>query len=324
MKNDFWKERRVFVTGGTGFLGSHLCEQLVNLGANVIILERDFIPESYLYKSKTFERINRVSGEVEDFQTVSRVLAEYEIQDMFHLAAQSQVVTAIRWPLSTFESNIKGTWTILEAARQYEKCESVIVASSDKAYGENKGVALVESDPLVGSAPYEVSKSCTDLITQSYFKTFDLPVVAIARCGNLYGAGDLNFQRLIPYVIKCILEDKSPVLRSDGKSKRDYLYIDDGVKAYITLAEKIQKSKGEAFNFGTETPHSVFEVVNMIRQIMGDTKHEPILGEQSSHEIPIQYLDSKKASEKLGWSPDYDLKSGLINTIEWYKQNILN
>lgn len=319
MVSTFWNNKNVFITGGTGFLGSYLVKKLVNYGANVTILVRDYIPQSNIYRGEEYKKVNLVHGTLEDYLLIERTLGEYEIDTVFHLAAQAIVGVANRNPLGTFKSNIEGTWNILEAARKSPLIKRVIVASSDKAYGDQEKLPYDENMPLQGKHPYDVSKSCADLIAQTYYETYKLPV-CITRCGNLYGGGDLNFNRIIPQSIQSILNNKAPVIRSDGSFIRDYFYIEDAVDAYINLAEKVVELNlgGQAFNFSNEIQLTVLELVNKILKIMGSSM-KPIILNQGSNEIIHQYLSAKKARTILGWSPNYTIDEGLSKTIEWYK-----
>lgn len=319
MVNKFWNNKNVFVTGGTGFLGSYLVKKLVNYGANVTILVRDYIPQSNIYIGEEYKKVNIVQGNLEDYLLIERALGEYEIDTVFHLAAQAIVGVANKNPLGTFKSNIEGTWNILEAARKSPLIKQVIIASSDKAYGDQEKLPYDENMPLQGKHPYDVSKSCTDLIAQTYYETYKLPV-CITRCGNLYGGGDLNFNRIIPQSIQSILNKEAPVIRSDGSFIRDYFYIEDAVDAYINLAEKVVDLNlgGQAFNFSNEIQLTVLELVNKILKIMG-SDIKPIILNQGSNEIVHQYLSAKKARTVLGWSPNYTIDEGLSKTVEWYE-----
>jgi CDP-glucose 4,6-dehydratase len=320
MGMSFWKDRNVFVTGSTGLLGSWLVEELILRGANVTCLVRDWVPRSKLLGSDTVSAVNIVHGELEDYQVLLRVLNEYEIDTVFHLGAQTIVGTAARSPLSTFESNIKGTWTLMEACRVCPKLvERVVVASSDKAYGIHEQLPYTEEMPLEGRFPYDVSKSCADLIALSFFHTYRTPV-AVTRCGNLYGGGDLNFNRLIPGTIRSALRNEPPIIRSDGKLIRDYFYVRDAVDAYLGLAEKLpgERFLGEAFNFGTETPVSALALVNKILGVMGKQWLPPKILNEATHEIPSQYLSCVKAREMLDWRPLHTLEQGLLETVSWY------
>jgi CDP-glucose 4,6-dehydratase len=320
----FWRERNVFVTGASGLLGSWLTEELVRRGARVTCLVRDWVPESRLMESNTLARVRTVRGELEDYQLLLRALNEYEIDTVFHLGAQTIVGTASRSALSTFEANIRGTWNLLEAAKACGKIlQRVIVASSDKAYGSHDVLPYTEDAPLQGRFPYDVSKSCTDLISFSYYHTYNLPV-AVTRCGNLFGGGDLNFNRLIPGTIRSALHDESPVIRSDGTFIRDYFYVRDAVDAYLQLAERLPDEQfvGQAFNFGTETPMSVIDLVRRILALMGKTQLEPRILNEASHEIPQQYLDCAKARRMMGWHPSFTMDEGLREAIEWYRERL--
>jgi CDP-glucose 4,6-dehydratase len=316
----FWSRRSVLVTGATGLLGSWLVEELVALGATVTCLIRDWVPGSRLIEEGVAARSNVVRGELEDHALLVRALNEYEIDSVFHLGAQTIVGTASRSALSTFESNIRGTWNLLEACRACSRLvERVVIASSDKAYGSHAVLPYTEETSLEGRFPYDVSKSCADLIATSYFHTYGTPV-AITRCGNLFGGGDLNFSRLVPGTIRSALRDEAPVIRSDGSFVRDYFYVRDAVGAYLQLAEKLPHERlvGQAFNFGTEQPMSVLAVVRLILELLGKERLVPRVLNEASHEIPAQYLDCAKARRLLGWRPRYALEDGLRETIEWY------
>ncbi len=318
----FWKGRRVFVTGATGLLGSHLTEELLGRSADVTILMRDWVPDSRAVTSGFLTRCQVVRGELEQYDTVLRALNEYEIDTILHVGAQTIVGTAARSAMSTFESNIRGTWCLLEAAKEVKsRIQRVVVASSDKAYGVHERLPYTEDAPLKGLYPYDVSKSCTDLISFSYFHTYGLPV-AVTRCGNLYGAGDLNFNRIIPGTIRSVLEGERPVIRSDGTLVRDYFYVRDAVNAYLTLAERVPGDgvSGEAFNFGTETPLSVREVVDRILAFMKRADLEPRILNEATHEIPKQYLDCTKARTRFGWKPGFSFEDGLRETVAWYRE----
>jgi len=320
MNQSFWKHKKIFITGVAGFLGSWLAKYLVEAGANVTGLVRDVVPASNLYRSGYADKINLVHGGLEDYPVLERALGEYEVDTVFHVGAQTIVEIANRNPLSTFESNVKGTWNLLEACRRSPLVKKVIVASSDKAYGIHKELPYKEDAPLQGRHPYDVSKSAADLIAQSYYHSYGLSV-AVTRCGNFFGGGDLNFNRLIPGTISSVLHNEAPVLRSDGSYIRDYFYIEDGANAYITLAEKMDDPKlhGQAFNFSNENQITVLAMVEKILTLMGSNLKPKVLG-SASNEIPHQYLSAEKARTRLGWQPKYDLDSGLIKTISWYKE----
>lgn len=319
MVKRFWSNKNVFVTGATGFLGSYLVKKLVNYGANVTILVRDYIPQSNIFNGEEHKKVNVVNGALEDYLLIERILGEYEIDTVFHIAAQAIVGVANRNPLGTFISNIEGTWNILEAARRSPLIKRIIVASSDKAYGDQEKLPYDENMPLQGKHPYDVSKSCADLIAQTYYETYKLPI-CITRCGNLYGGGDLNFNRIIPQSIQAILNGEAPIIRSDGSFIRDYFYVEDAVDAYICLAEKVEELNlgGQAFNFSNEIQLTVLELVDKILKIMGSSL-KPIILNEGSNEIKHQYLSAKKARDILGWSPKYSIDDGLNKTIDWYK-----
>ena len=318
MNESYWKNKNVFITGCTGLLGSWMVKYLVEAEANVVGLIRDWVPKSKLLLDGSIDKINVVRGCIEDYSIIERVIGEYEIDTVFHLAAQTIVCIANRNPLSTFESNIKGTWNILEACQRSQNVEKIIVASSDKAYGDQEKLPYDEEIPLEGRHPYDVSKSCADLLCRAYFETYRLPV-CITRCGNFYGGGDLNFNRIIPGTIKSIINNEAPIIRSDGTYIRDYFYIEDAVEAYLLLAEKMDNRQihGEAFNFSNEFQINVIELVEIILKIMG-SKLEPLILGKASNEIKHQYLSSQKARKILGWMPKYNLESGLRKTIKFY------
>ncbi|WP_159353883.1 GDP-mannose 4,6-dehydratase [Bacillus velezensis] len=315
----FWKNKNVFVTGCTGLLGSCLVKELIDQGASVTGLVRDTVPKSNLYQGEQVKQMNIVQGALEDLDVIERALGEYEIDTVFHLAAQAIVGVANRNPISTFEANILGTWNILEACRRHPLIKRVIVASSDKAYGDHPTLPYDENMPLQGKHPYDVSKSCADLLSHTYFNTYGLPV-CITRCGNLYGGGDLNFNRIIPQTIQLVLNGEAPEIRSDGTFIRDYFYIEDAVEAYLLLAEKMEELNlaGEAFNFSNEIQLTVLELVEKILKAM-DSDLKPKVLNQGSHEIKHQYLSAEKARKLLNWTPAHTIDEGLEKTIEWYK-----
>lgn len=320
----FWHDRKVLVTGATGLLGSRLVEALHERGARVTCLVRDWIPESELVSSGTLARVNCVRGDLEDLELLTRAVNEHEIDSVFHLGAQTIVGTANRSPLSTFESNVRGTWNLLEACmRAGGMVQRVIVASSDKAYGEHEHLPYTEDAPLQGRFPYDVSKSCADLVSLSYFHSYGLPVV-ITRCGNLFGGGDLNFNRLVPGTIVSALRGEPPIVRSDGTFIRDYFYVRDAVEAYLTLAEAVPRDDvtGGAFNFGNETPMSVLEMVAAILKAVGREDLEPVVQNEASREILRQYLDCAKARRILDWKPSWTIEQGLAETVDWYRNQV--
>jgi CDP-glucose 4,6-dehydratase len=318
--SNFWKLRTVFITGCTGLLGSWLTEHLLEQGAAVVGLVRDGVPQSRFYQCKLNERVTVVRGEVENVLLLERIVNEYEIDTVFHLAAQPIVGTANRSSLATFETNVKGTWNILEACRRsHPLVKKIIVASSDKAYGIQENLPYTEGAPLRGSHPYDVSKTCADLIASSFFSTYQLPV-AITRCGNFYGGGDLNFNRLVCGTIRSVLHGEPVLIRSDGTPKRDYIYIKDAVSAYSRLAEKLEECHlyGEAFNFSGGKPMGVLDMTEVILELMGKKDHPVEILNQSRGEIKDQYLSIEKARTILEWAPRYSLEEGLRETIDWY------
>lgn len=321
MPDTFWQDRNVFVTGATGLLGSWLAEVLVARGASVVALVRDSVPCSRLATAGVLGRVNVVHGALEDLSLIERSLGEYEVDTVFHLAAQTIVGIANRNPLSTFESNIRGTWNVLEAARRSPLVKAVVVASSDKAYGDQEKLPYDETTPLEGRHPYDVSKSCADLISLAYAKSYGMNV-CVTRCGNFYGGGDLNFNRIVPQTIRSVLRDERPVIRSNGKPVRDYFFIKDGVEAYLMLAEKMRSLKiaGEAFNFSNEIQVNVLELTKMILKLTGREDLKPRVLNQATNEILHQYLSAKKARRVLGWRPRYTLEQGLRETIAWYRE----
>ncbi len=320
MDDRFWSNRPVLVTGCTGLLGSWLTIALADAGAAVVGLVRDEVPHSHLRRSGYWERIAIVRGDVTDYALVERTLNEYEIETVFHLAAQTIVPIANRAPLSTFETNIKGTWTVLEAARRAPTVARIVVASSDKAYGVHETLPYTEDTPMQGCYPYDVSKSCADLIARAYAVTYGVPL-AVTRCANLYGGGDLNWSRIVPGTIRSALRGEPPIIRSDGTLVRDYLYVRDAASAYLLLAEQLERAelRGQAFNFGTDNPRSVLEIVETVLAVAGRSDLEPVVLGEASNEIKAQYLSSEKAKRLLGWSPAYALEKGLQETIAWYR-----
>lgn len=316
----FWLDRPTFVTGGTGLVGSWLVRRLVDLGSDVTCLVRDWVPQSEFVRTGLAEQVKVVRGDVRDQQVLERVLGEYEIDTVMHLAAQTIVPIANRNPVSTFESNIAGTWSLLEACRRSPQVKQIVFASSDKAYGEHEVLPYHEDAPLRGSFPYDVSKSCADLIAQSYAHTYGLPV-SITRCGNFYGGGDLNWNRLVPGTIRSVLRGQRPIIRSDGQFVRDYFYVEDGAAAYTLVAERLSTTpelRGEAFNFSLESQIAVVDLVSQILAQVG-SELEPEIRNEASNEIRKQYLDSSKARSMLGWEPIFPLDEGLKRTLEWYK-----
>jgi CDP-glucose 4,6-dehydratase len=322
-RTTFWRDRPVLVTGASGLLGSWLVPRLLAEGARVVVLLRDLVPDALLEQSGDRARAITVLGDVADGALVERVLAEYEIDAVFHLAAQTIVEHALRNPLGTFRANIEGTWELLDACRRSGRPTRIVVASSDKAYGAQADLPYREDQPLEGRHPYDVSKSCTDLIAQSYAWTYDLPVV-VTRCGNLYGGGDLNFNRLIPGSIRDALTGLHPTLRSDGTPLRDYLYVEDAAEAYVALAARAHEPaiRGQAWNFSTETPMTARDVVGRVLAACGRSDLEPIVLGTATHEILAQHLSSEKARRELGWTPTFGLAEGFERTVSWYAAHL--
>ena len=321
MKSSFWLDRPTFVTGASGFMGGWLVRRLLASGADVVCLIRDWVPQCDVARGGLLDRIKVVRGDVCDAALLERVLGEYEVDTVFHLAAQTTVGVANANPISTFQSNIGGTWALLEAGRRSPRVKQIITASSDKAYGDHEALPYDESMALQGKHPYDVSKSCADLIGQAYANTYDLPV-AITRCGNFYGGGDLNWNRIVPGTVRSVLRGQRPIIRSDGQYVRDYLYIEDGADAYMTLAEKLaerRELRGEAFNFSNESQLTVVQLVERILELM-ESDLEADIRNEASNEIRKQYLSARKAREALGWTPLLGLDEGLRRTISWYRE----
>ena len=320
LNRDFWRDRPVFVTGATGLLGSWLVQGLLELDADVTCLVRDHVPRSRLLQDHMLERVNVVRGDVADFDLVERALGEYETKTVFHLAAQTIVSIANRNPRSTFDTNIRGSYNLLEACRRSPMIEQVVVASSDKAYGIQEELPYDEDAPLQGCHPYDVSKSCTDLIAKTYHKTYGLSV-CVTRCGNIFGPGDLNWDRLIPGTIRSVVRDKRPIIRSDGTLVRDYFFVKDCAMAYLVTAEKmgaVPEVIGEPFNFSLEKHFTVLEMTELILQRMGSSLEPDVLGKDLA-EIPHQYLSARKAAKLLGWKPAYSVEEALDHTVAWYR-----
>ncbi len=318
--NSFWLDRPTFVTGATGLIGGWLVKRLIEQGADIVCLVRDWIPQSEFVQASLVEKVKTVRGEVQDQALMERTLGEYEIDTVIHLAAQTIVGIANRNPVSTFEANIAGTWSLLEACRRSPAVKQIVVASSDKAYGDHDVLPYEEDAPLQGRHPYDVSKSCADLIAQTYGSTYGLPV-AITRCGNFYGGGDLNWNRIVPGTIRSVLRGQRPVIRSDGQFVRDYFYAEDGALANMVLAERLAQNpdlQGHAFNFSNEIQVTVLELVERLLTLM-DSDLEPEVRNEASNEIRHQYLSAAKARKLLGWQPSFSLDEGLRQTIDWYK-----
>jgi CDP-glucose 4,6-dehydratase len=319
----FWLDRPVFVTGATGLVGSWVVRSLLDHGADVVALIRDWVPESELISGGLLARVSVVRGDVCDQPLLERTLGEFEIVTIMHLAAQTIVPIANRNPVSTFETNVAGTWRLLEAARRCPTVKQIVLASSDKAYGESAVLPYLETMALDPVHPYDVSKACAELVARSYARTWGLPV-AVTRCGNFFGGGDLNWNRLVPGTIRSLLRAERPLIRSDGSPVRDYLYVEDAVTAYMCLAERLADNPGlagDAFNFSTETRLTAREIVARITELMGSTL-EPVMLNEATNEISQQYLDAGKARRVLGWQPAFGLEEGLKRTIAWYRDHL--
>ncbi|MFI5312151.1 MAG: GDP-mannose 4,6-dehydratase [Gemmatimonadales bacterium] len=320
-KGGFWRDRPVLVTGATGLLGGWLVRRLVEQGADVVALVRDWVPKSTLLSTNLLAHVTLVRGDVRDEALLKRAMGEYEVDTVFHLAAQTIVGVANRNPESTLDTNIRGTWALLEAARRSKLVKAVIMASSDKAYGDHDTLPYDETAALQGAHPYDVSKSCADLIAHMYAVTFAVPV-AITRCGNFYGGGDLNWNRLVPGTIRSALKGARPVIRSDGSLIRDYFYVEDGAAAYMQLAEALhtrEELRGEAFNFSNELQVDVIALVRKLLERM-HRRLEPDVRSEAKHEIHHQWLSAAKARKVLGWAPQFTLEEGLDRTIAWYRE----
>ena len=320
--NDFYAGRRVLVTGATGIIGSALVRALLDRRADVVALVQDWNPGSELLRSGDSARIQVVSGELENLRDLRRAIDAGEVETVFHLGAQTLVGVALGDPVGTFEANIRGSWNLLEACRLQPRVRQVIVASSDKAYGSSATLPYGEDHRLDGIHPYDVSKSCTDLLARTYAKTYGLPVT-IARCGNVFGPGDLNWSRIVPGTIRSYLRNEAPIIRSNGKLTRDYVYVKDVAAAYLLLGEALGKDagvSGEGWNFGPGRPLSVLEIVEEVRAAMGISGLAPKVLNEAKHEIPDQYLDSTKARTRLGWAPKWELGPALAETVDWYRK----
>lgn len=321
MNSSFWQDRPVLVTGATGLVGGWLVKRLLAAGADVVCLIRDWVPQCELSRSGDLDRVKVVRGDICDRNLLERALGEHEIDTVIHLAAQTIVGIANRNPVGTFESNIKGTWELLEACRRSPLVKQIVVASSDKAYGDQEILPYDENTPLQGQHPYDVSKSCADLISYTYAKSYELPVV-ITRCGNFYGGGDLNWNRILPGTIRSVLRGQRPVIRSDGSFIRDYFYVEDGAAAYMLLAEELAAKpelRGEAFNFSNEIQVTVLDLTARILKIM-NSDIEPDIRNEATNEIKHQYLSAEKARKMLNWSPLFTLDKALATTVDWYKE----
>ena len=314
-----WNHRRVLITGIGGFVASGLAAELIARGATVVGILRDSAGMRLLRTARIHDRVEIVTGSINEPGLVLRALNEYEIDTVFHLAAQALVGVANRSPLSTFESNIAGTWHVLEAARLAPMVQRVVVASSDKAYGTQAVLPYTESSTLAGIYPYDASKVCTDVLARCYATSFPLPV-AVLRCANIYGPGDLNWSRLIPGTIRAALTGQNPIIRSDGTPERDYLFLSDAIEAYLRAAEHLPEQSGKAFNIGTGSGVSVVALVEEILAAVGTGYLEPRIQGEARGEIDRQYLASELARQVLGWEPRVDLPEGLRLTVGWYRR----
>lgn len=318
----FWADRSVAVTGATGFLGAHLVRLLHELGASVVALVRDGTPLSPLL-ADAWPHVRVVVGDLVDRDVLERMLGEYEVRTVFHLAAQSQVGVANANPVSTFEANTMGTWQLLEAIRRSASVHETVAASTDKAYGTQPVLPYTEDMPLLAQHPYDVSKACADMIARTYAVTYGTRL-AITRCGNLYGGGDTNWERLIPGTVRNLLRGDRPVLRSAGTMVRDWLYAPDAAEAYVRIAEALARRpelSGEAFNLSTGEPATVLEVLAAIQKAAG-TDLEPDIRDTATHEIGRQHLSADKARRELGWEPRHGLVDGLAETVAWYRAHL--
>jgi len=319
--NNLWLDRPTLVTGATGLVGGWLVRRLVDAGADVVCLVRDWIPQSELARTSLIEKVKIVRGDVRDQVMLERALGEHEIVTVIHLAAQTIVTIANRNPVSTWETNVQGTWALLEACRRSPTVRQIVMASSDKAYGESDQLPYTEETPLRGRHPYDASKSCSDIISQTYAATYGLPVV-ITRCGNFYGGGDLNWNRIVPGTIRSVLRGQRPIIRSDGEFVRDYFYVEDGAAAYMLLAEQLEQNPqiaGRAYNFSNQTQAKVIDLAKKIIFLMGSDLEVDVRNE-ATHEIRHQYLSAARACQELGWKPLFSLDEGLRKTIDWYKK----
>jgi CDP-glucose 4,6-dehydratase len=320
-RQSHWRDRPVLVTGATGLLGGWLVGRLVALGADVTALVRDWVPRSTLLSTELLARVNIVRGDVRHQSVLERAMGEYEVDTVFHLAAQTIVGVANRNPVATLDTNIRGTWSVLEAARRSPLMKAVIIASSDKAYGDHEKLPYDETAALQGEHPYDASKSAADLIARMYALTYGVPV-AITRCGNFYGGGDLNWNRLVPGTIRSVLKGERPMIRSDGTLVRDYFYVEDGAEAYLTLAEALHarpELRGEAYNFSNELQVDVLALTQRILSRM-ESPLEPDVRSEATHEIQHQWLSAAKARRDLDWAPLFTLDDGLDRTIAWYRE----
>lgn len=314
----FWLGKRTFVTGGTGLLGAWLVKGLLEKGAHVVCLKHSRDPH---IPAEFSHRVQTIHADLTDQTSIESILKERQIEVVLHLAAQAIVGVANKDPVGTFETNIRGTWAVLEACRKCPNVQQIVYGSSDKAYGAHDKLPYTEAMALNAKHPYDASKACGDILAQTYAHSYELPV-AITRCGNFYGGGDLNWNRIVPSTIQSFLRGEPPVIRSDGMFVRDYFYVEDGAAAAMSLAEALAQNrslKGHAFNFSNELQVTVLDLVEKIRGLMGSTL-QPVILNQASNEIRNQYLSAQKAREMLGWKPLFTLEAGLQKTIDWYKE----
>lgn len=322
--SSFWKNRNTFVTGATGFIGAHVVRHLVEAGARVVCLQRDAVRTNALDFFNLRAQVTVINGPLEDYALLERILNEYEIDAVFHLAAQAIVGAANRSPLSTFEANIRGSYFLLEACRVSQPIKRVVVASSDKAYGSHAQLPYLEDYPLLGLFPYDASKVCTDVLARSFANSYNTPV-AVTRFANVYGPGDMNLSRIIPGTILSVLRDEAPIIRSDGTPLREFIYVDDVARGYLTLAEQIETVRGEAFNFGAGEPVQMLALVNRIIQLAGKEGQlapRVLLQQKIEREIDAQFLSAEKAASRLGWRAEVELDEGLRRTLAWYEANL--
>jgi CDP-glucose 4,6-dehydratase len=320
LKETFWAGRQVLVTGATGHIGGWLVKRQVELRAEVVCLLRDWTPDCQLISEGNVRQVKVVLGELCDLDLLRRTLAEYEINTVIHLAAQSIVGTALRDPVGTYESNTRGTWLLMEACRNSPSVKQAVVASTDKVYGESKELPYVEEMPRLAIYPHDVSKACAEMIAMSYAKTYGMRV-AMARLPNIYGGGDLNWTRIVPGTIRSILRGEQPVINSNGRFIRDYLFVEDAVTALLQMAENLAEKpeiSGESFNISSESYLSVLELVERILKLSGSDL-QPVVRDQVKDEIRDQYLSAQKAREQLGWQATFSLDEGLGRTIRWYQ-----
>lgn len=318
---NFWTNRNVFVTGATGFVGAHITRMLVEQGARVVCLQRDAVRANALDFFDLRRQTTVIQGSLEDYALLERLLNEYEIEAVFHLGAQAIVGAANRSPLSTFETNIRGTYFLMEACRVTNSVQRIVVASSDKAYGTHENLPYTEDNALNGLFPYDASKVCTDVIARSYAHAYNVPV-AVTRFANVYGPGDMNLSRVVPGTILSVLKNEAPIIRSDGTPIREFVYVDDVARGYLLLAEKIAEAKGEAFNFGTGEQVQMLDLVQRIIRIAGKAMEPKVmLQTKIAGEIDAQYLSAAKVEARFGWKAEVSLDEGLRRTIEWYREN---